>query len=327
MNGYTHLPFKELAVTDAPFVCPQEPERNLVELGIDPDLGFIKMDEVQHRHFSLGDAHMGFHHNVTLRAPKCRTIHYGLAILGDAYKGTVKFDNGEWIDVSPGESYFTFNPGVDEIHRFGANDQMKVHYLQVEASYLTNLLLELQPTKGSMLDNFRESVMKNEFVGAGSKIESPMLRHVISTMFNCPLGGTIGNLMLEGSLQQLMALQFASMTNDKLQHPGISRRDRDIMFAVRDHLEKTFNEDHSLADLAKRFGVNQNKLKTCFRELFGVPVIGYLFDLKMQHARMLLHDKGMYVNEVARMVGYRNPNHFATAFKRKYGTIPSRLKG
>jgi AraC-like DNA-binding protein len=327
MNGPTHLSFKELAVPDAPFVCPQEPERNLVELGIDPDLGFIKMDEVQHKHFSLGDARMEFNHNVTLTAPKCRTIHYGLAILGDAYKGTVKFDNGDWIDVCPGESYFTFNPGVDEIHRFAANSPMKVHYLQVEASYLTNLLLELQPTKGSVLYDFRESVMKNEFVGAGSRIESPMLRHIIATMFNCPLGGTIGNLMLEGSLQQLMALQFSSMADNEQKHSGISHRDRDIMFAVRDHLHATFNEDHSLAELAKRFGVNQNKLKTQFRELFGVPVIGYLFDLKMEHARMLLHDKGMFVSEVARVVGYSNPNHFATAFKRKYGTIPSKLKG
>jgi AraC-like DNA-binding protein len=46
----------------------------------------------------------------------------------------------------------------------------------------------------------------------------------------------------------------------------------------------------------------------------------------MEHGRSLLLDKGMNVSEVAPIVGYRNANHFSTAFKRKFGVNPSRLK-
>ncbi|MEJ0054176.1 MAG: AraC family transcriptional regulator [Bacteroidota bacterium] len=45
----------------------------------------------------------------------------------------------------------------------------------------------------------------------------------------------------------------------------------------------------------------------------------------MEHAWHLLKNENWRVVEVAREVGYKNPNHFSTAFKRKYGISPSQL--
>jgi AraC-like DNA-binding protein len=59
--------------------------------------------------------------------------------------------------------------------------------------------------------------------------------------------------------------------------------------------------------------------------MFGLPVIEYLYNLKMEHAKNMLYDQGMYVGEVAADVGYKNANHFATAFKRRFGMSPSRV--
>ena len=67
------------------------------------------------------------------------------------------------------------------------------------------------------------------------------------------------------------------------------------------------------------------KLKKSFKELFGIPVIEYLYNLKMEHARKMLYEQGMYVSEVSSIVGYKNPNHFSTAFKRKFGVKPSKV--
>ena len=74
------------------------------------------------------------------------------------------------------------------------------------------------------------------------------------------------------------------------------------------------------------FGLNEFKLKKGFKELFGTTVFDYLYDLKMEYAKQLLAADEVLVNEVSGMVGYRNPNHFSTAFKRKYGMNPTQLR-
>lgn len=325
MRDFTPLPIREVVVEDAPLDLPAVPQRNFINFNIDPDLGTMQMDNLQSRYFSIGNTCMNFYHDVLLVPPASRHTHYGLAIM-NSYKGTVQFDGGKWIDVNHGESYLTFNPGVDEYHRFFANLPMKVNFLTIEPTYLTKILLEQEADKGSELYNFRENVVSNKFAGAGTKMSSPSVSHLISAMFSCPLQGTLGNLMLEGTLQQLLAVQFSLLGSEAPKKQTIGRRDREVMHALKAHLDATFNEDHTLLDLSKKFGINQNKLKTQFRELFGVPVIGYLFDLKMEHARTLLMDKGLFVGEVSSLVGYRNANHFATAFKRKFGINPSTLK-
>ena len=133
--------------------------------------------------------------------------------------------------------------------------------------------------------------------------------------------------MLEGCLLQLIALQLYSIGDINAGRETLNGREREVMYAVKEYLEVNFTKDHSLLNLSREFGINQSKLQKNFKALFGVPVIEYVFNLKMQHAYTLLCDKGMYVAEVAPLIGYRNANHFATAFKRKFGVSPSRLRG
>jgi len=154
---------------------------------------------------------------------------------------------------------------------------------------------------------------------------TPAQYRIAAAMCDCPLEGSLGNLMMEGILQQFIAMQLAPFVQPVLKIENITTRDRDILYAVKDHLHKTFCENHSLLELSKQFGINQNKLKKSFREMFGVPVIEYLYNLKMEHAKNMLYDQGMYVGEVAAVVGYKNANHFATAFKRKFGMKPSKV--
>ncbi|WDF79572.1 AraC family transcriptional regulator [Mucilaginibacter sp. KACC 22773] len=80
----------------------------------------------------------------------------------------------------------------------------------------------------------------------------------------------------------------------------------------------------SLIELAHKVGFNDFKLKKGFREVFGTTVFGYLYDLRMDKAKLLLKD-GKPVREVAFEVGYKNAHHFTTAFKKKFGYLPSKI--
>ena len=153
-----------------------------------------------------------------------------------------------------------------------------------------------------------------------------MQQRIIHDINNCPLDGSLGKIMLEASLQQIFVLQLAEMMKEQCSQSRLSARDREIIHAVKKHLHSTFQDDHSLLDLSRKFGLNQSKLKRGFREEFGMPVIEYLYQLRMEHARAMLCRQGVSVTEAAVAVGYRHAHHFATAFKRKFGYSPSRMR-
>jgi AraC-like DNA-binding protein len=46
----------------------------------------------------------------------------------------------------------------------------------------------------------------------------------------------------------------------------------------------------------------------------------------MQHAKMLIQDEKLNINIVAGKVGYKNPNHFSSAFKKQFGMAPSLIR-
>ena len=80
----------------------------------------------------------------------------------------------------------------------------------------------------------------------------------------------------------------------------------------------------TLAELARAVGTNEYKLKVGFKKLFGNTVYGHLNDYRMDKSRELLEIDGHQIKEVAYRVGYSNPSHFITAFKKKFGVTPKK---
>lgn len=77
-------------------------------------------------------------------------------------------------------------------------------------------------------------------------------------------------------------------------------------------------------ELAHKCGLNDFKLKSGFKQLYGNTVFGYLGNLRMEVALRLLKEQKS-VRLVAEEIGYKNPQHFTAAFKKKYGVLPSQV--
>ena len=78
--------------------------------------------------------------------------------------------------------------------------------------------------------------------------------------------------------------------------------------------------------LARRVGINQNKLNRGFRQLLGVTVGDYVTCCRVRRAEQLLRDGSLSVSEIAYSVGYEFPANFATAFKRNRGYSPRMVR-
>lgn len=109
------------------------------------------------------------------------------------------------------------------------------------------------------------------------------------------------------------------------QHKKTTLRQGDIekLHEIRNLLLANRQIPFSIEELAKIAGINRTKLQAGFKELFGNTVFGYLSDQRLEDARRLILDGGnMSISEVAATAGYKNPQHFTAAFKRKFGVLP-----
>lgn len=194
-------------------------------------------------------------------------------------------------------------------------------HLAVDLDYYAALLCEQDKNTARI----KERIRKRELVWRGTGTVNAAMKQALSDIFYNPLSGKCRNMLIEAKVMEVIALQLSQFAEDKKPCP-LTHADSDTFHALREFLNHNFTSDLSLKGLSRMFGLNEFKLKKGFRELFRTTIFDYIHDLKMAHAHHLLMDEKMYVNEVASKIGYKNPNHFSTAFKRKFGINPTALK-
>lgn len=79
--------------------------------------------------------------------------------------------------------------------------------------------------------------------------------------------------------------------------------------------------------LAKLAAMSPSKLKTSFKEIYGLPVYQYFQKHRMNKAKAMLLSRKYHVKEVGMEVGYSNLSNFAKAFKKSFDQLPSDILG
>ncbi len=81
----------------------------------------------------------------------------------------------------------------------------------------------------------------------------------------------------------------------------------------------------SVADLARRVGLNARKLTRGFEALFGTTVYAFVKTSRLERAKSLIESGAMSVAEAAYATNY-HPGHLSTEFRRRFGVAPSQLR-
>lgn len=85
---------------------------------------------------------------------------------------------------------------------------------------------------------------------------------------------------------------------------------------VRAHLDRTFTERQSLAELAARVHLERTYLSRAFAASTGQTVSEYLARLRIGYAATILRTTDRSVAEVAESAGFHDLSHFGRTFKR-----------
>lgn len=213
---------------------------------------------------------------------------------------------------------------------------------QLELEHYTNIkMLEvnLSPAFFSRLAPESFPLFKNFHTAIHNKSPALLSRHnqhitpqmlwVINQMTTCTRKGAMKKLFLEARILDLFMMQVEQFELyqgfDKI--PSLKKGDIPKIHYAKHLLLENLHQPLSIVELARSAGINDFKLKKGFKEIFGTTVFGFIHETRMQNAKEKLLGGEMNISEVADYTGYKNRTHFTTAFKKKFGFLPSDLKG
>lgn len=188
----------------------------------------------------------------------------------------------------------------------------------------------LKLTDNPIFHQFKEAMDKKQPTML-SRFDMPLtskMSRIINEIINCERLGIFKKMYIESQVITLLLLHLEQY-NILYQNTApkvVDNKDIDKMYQVKEMLEANFKKTDTIINLAKKVGTNQSTLKICFKELFGVSVFQYWKGLRMKAAKSMLLEGELSIQEVAREIGYENPQHFTTAFKKEYGVVPSRIR-
>lgn len=149
---------------------------------------------------------------------------------------------------------------------------------------------------------------------------------VIKQIFNCPYNNNVKNIYLEGKIIELISICLNNIIDKEINHMNtlkLSKTDLQSLYRAKEILDNSISSPITLTELSRLVCLNELKLKTGFKQVFGKPVYTYLLDKRMELARIFLEIHHISVNEVAQMVGYSSSSGFSKAFSKRYGFSPS----
>ncbi|NDU96524.1 helix-turn-helix transcriptional regulator [Spirosoma terrae] len=182
----------------------------------------------------------------------------------------------------------------------------------------------------TQLGSFGASIEKKQSALLGNQIFplTSVQKEVLLAIHDCPLTGQLQKLFLDGKLRELLTLQIAqSQSSCPADSATLRHDDVDTFHSIRDQLAQNLTHPPSLKELTLLAGMNRTKLMSGFKNLFGTTIYSYVADLRMERAKeLLIREPLLKIADVARRVGFKNPNNFSAAFKKKFGYSPNSLR-
>lgn len=154
---------------------------------------------------------------------------------------------------------------------------------------------------------------------------SPASKWALESLYSSELTPAANRVFASAKMREVMAMHFGQRGHNVDACPFL--RDEENVRKIKqakDILIENLLDPPSIPELSEQVDLSEYKLKTGFREVYGNTLYGFVLDYKMNKAKLLLDMGKMQVREVASELGYNNPSHFITAFKKKFSITPKK---
>ena len=100
----------------------------------------------------------------------------------------------------------------------------------------------------------------------------------------------------------------------------------EIIYRIHQYLLEHLSERITIEELSRKFLMNTTTLKKEFKEVYGVSIAAHVKEHRMELAARLLQESSDSIAQIAQAVGYTSQSRFTTAFKEKYGVLPTEYR-
>ncbi len=241
--------------------------------------------------FCLKQGHMRIH---TSFIPHPLELNTGEAIF-------LAFPKGEWqakMVYQPETEFYTVQMEVSKLHSL-INPAFDQHQLETAPKLNMRDLMKLIPVNPSLLVCFDQILHHKLQVPFKSIFEQAKFLEIFS-------------LIMETAFGQHMEACPVMMT------PAIESKIHEVRRHIISHIDTVPDPDH----LALVYELPRNTLKEGYRYIFGKTIHQYHADHKLESAMQMLESGELLVKEIAFKIGYQNPSHFISAFKKRFGYTP-----
>jgi len=223
-----------------------------------------------------------------------------------------------------------FNSGGSSMVYF-KDETMDVLFNLPPKSELIGILISIEyfhslfTIEGNFLFNFSSFNTGKPIIEP--KETSPSISLILNQLTTKQINKSLRSVYIKGKVYELLSYYFSTESETETEHCPYIASEETIskIKRAKEIIIEDMNNPPSLADLAKKVGLNIKKLKTDFKEFYGVPVFTFLLNYKMERAKKLLLEQQLNVNEIALNLGYSTSSHFIAAFKRKFGITPKQF--
>lgn len=299
-------------------VPPSKGEGYLFATNISPHISYVVMN------FSLKD---------DLIFLRKKTSHYGLSLFFNQV--TV---NDFVILREPRNSITDKNPKRSNIYLASANYDLEVTYSRHSKIKRVGIFFSpefvLRHVKKDILNDLLE-FGESRFRNIPREPITFEYRQLLEDIFTVDKKSPLSHFLLQNRVLQLtekFLTGFVSKTPVRRKSNGgalkIHDKQRDID-ALKDVekilMDETLAKFPSIAQLSKTAMMSSTKLKTKFKQIYGMKLYEFFNRNRMEKARAMLHTGEFTVKQVGNHVGFSNLSNFAKAFKKEFGILPKEI--
>ncbi|SDG66289.1 AraC-type DNA-binding protein [Dyadobacter soli] len=154
---------------------------------------------------------------------------------------------------------------------------------------------------------------------------STEMHSVLQRMLHAPVADDLSEMYLNGKILELLALQLQQYREERKAPALQAGTDRQLS-ELYQYLCTHFLTVDSLEAIASHSRLSEHQIREGFKLKYNTTVYELVHEKRMLHARQLLLDSCLTVDEAAAEVGYANSSNFIQAFKRKFGTTPKQMQ-
>ena len=168
--------------------------------------------------------------------------------------------------------------------------------------------------------------LKNNDIHSLLLQSNPELDYLHSSIWKKVEKGIATNLQIDEMVIELLERVISVLTNSK-PIPAIADSLKQFHLATienaRAFIFENFSQDISLQQLAKHCLVSAFHFSRIFKAIMNISPHQYLIEIRLSHARALLTSSDQSISEIAFSCGFNSTEHFATAYRQRFGESPS----